>query len=206
MIICNYFYCYCYCYCVRNLILLLLLSINIIEEWMNMPEHITNCPAGLGYLTTVDQLLIKKDINVYAEYNNKSERYVIKNTTGQLMYYAIRKTECLNRILCQPSHVFNLKVYDSFHKVVISVHRPSSCTDYLFPCCTQPLEVCSPPDTVVGIIEQQWTLCLPMFIIKNTSGEPVFCVAGATCSRHTCNEIDFNVSESITRLFFLLLN
>lgn len=45
---------------------------------MNAPQQIPNCPPGLEYLTTVDQLLIKQQFEV--GWDNK---FVIKNAMGQ---------------------------------------------------------------------------------------------------------------------------
>lgn len=52
---------------------------------MNIPQGIPNCPPGLEYLTTIDQLLVKQKVELLEaitgfETNNK---YTIKNNLGQ---------------------------------------------------------------------------------------------------------------------------
>lgn len=52
---------------------------------MNIPQGIPNCPRGLEYLTSIDQLLIKQKIEFLEaitgfETNNK---FTIKNSLGQ---------------------------------------------------------------------------------------------------------------------------
>lgn len=52
---------------------------------MNIPLGIPNCPPGLEYLTSIDQLLVKQKVEVLEaltgfETNNK---FTIKNSLGQ---------------------------------------------------------------------------------------------------------------------------
>lgn len=56
-----------------------------IGGWMDMPNRIANCPFGLEYLASVDQLLVHQVIEMLEaltgyETNNK---YEIKNSFGQ---------------------------------------------------------------------------------------------------------------------------
>lgn len=55
------------------------------DGWMNTPQGIPNCPPGLEYLTTIDQLLVKQKVELLEaitgfETNNK---FTIKNNLGQ---------------------------------------------------------------------------------------------------------------------------
>lgn len=57
---------------------------------MNIPQGIPNCPAGLEYLTTIDQLLIKQKVELLEalvgfETNNK---FTIKNSLGQKVSFS----------------------------------------------------------------------------------------------------------------------
>lgn len=66
------------------------------DGWMNIPLGIPNCPPGLEYLTTIDQLLVKQKVELLEaiigfETNNK---FTIKNNLGQ------KVRDCLLRLSC----------------------------------------------------------------------------------------------------------
>lgn len=56
-----------------------------IDDWMAVPVCVPDCPRGLEYLCTLDQLLVKQKVSLTEaligfEANNK---YIIKNCLGQ---------------------------------------------------------------------------------------------------------------------------
>ncbi|KAF7667073.1 hypothetical protein LDENG_00079400 [Lucifuga dentata] len=131
---------------------------------------IPGCPPGLEYLTQVDQLLIKQKVELVEalvgfESNNK---YEIRNSMGQNVFYAVEENDCLSRQCCGPMRSFTIHVLDNFGQEVITVTRPLKCMSCFFPCCLQELEVQSPPDvdfeiltmdevSKIGKISKQWT-------------------------------------------------
>lgn len=53
--------------------------------WMNIPQGILNCPPGLEYLTTIDQLLIKQKVELLEAFTGfeTNNKFTIKNSLGQ---------------------------------------------------------------------------------------------------------------------------
>ncbi|KAA8580716.1 hypothetical protein FQN60_013674 [Etheostoma spectabile] len=75
------------------------------------PE-ITGCPPGLEYLTQVDQLLIKQKVELVEalvgfESNNK---YEVRNSMGQNVFYAVEENDCLSRQCCGPMRSFAIHI------------------------------------------------------------------------------------------------
>lgn len=52
---------------------------------MNIPLGIPNCPPGLEYLTTIDQLLVKQKVELLEAFTGfeTNNKFTIKNSLGQ---------------------------------------------------------------------------------------------------------------------------
>lgn len=68
------------------------------------------------------------------ESNNK---YEVRNSLGQNVFYAVEENDCLNRQCCGPLRPFTIHVLDNFGQEVITVTRPLKCMSCFFPCCLQ---------------------------------------------------------------------
>lgn len=55
---------------------------------MNIPQGIPNCPPGLEYLTTIDQLLVKQKVELLEAFTGfeTNNKFTIKNNLGQKVY------------------------------------------------------------------------------------------------------------------------
>jgi hypothetical protein len=55
------------------------------------------------------------------------------------------------------------------------------------------MEVSSPPGTVIGSIEQKWSILTPHFNIKNAAGDVVLKIEGPICTFSICGDVEFKV-------------
>jgi len=55
------------------------------------------------------------------------------------------------------------------------------------------MEVSSPPGTVVGSIQQEWSILTPQFSIKNAAGDTVLKIEGPICTFSICGDVEFKV-------------
>lgn len=164
---------------------------------MTIPQgRPANCPPGLEYLTTVDQLMVKQKVELLEalvgwETNNK---FTVKNTQGQKVFLAIEINDCCTRNCCGPLRPFEMKVLDNYKHEVIHFERPLACDSCWFPCCLQTLNVFSPPGALIGSIEQEWSLLTPQFNIKNGAGDVVLRIEGPMCRFAMCGaDVEFKV-------------
>ncbi|KAH8346001.1 hypothetical protein KR067_013402 [Drosophila pandora] len=164
-------------------------------DWMSIPSGIPNCPRGLEYLTTIDQLLVKQKVELLEAFTGfeTNNKFSIKNALGQKVYYAVEDNDCCTRNCCGPARPFDMKVFDNFQNEVIHMHRPLACSSCLFPCCLQSIEVSAPPGNVIGTIEQEWSICSPSFRILNHIGDTVLRIEGPFCTFSLCGDVEFNV-------------
>lgn len=71
---------------------------------MNVPLGIPNCPPGLEYLTTIDQLLVKQKVELLEAFTGfeTNNKFTIKNSLGQ----KVRLAELFSGITCQQFDFF----------------------------------------------------------------------------------------------------
>ncbi|XP_008587639.1 PREDICTED: phospholipid scramblase 1-like [Galeopterus variegatus] len=90
--------------------------------WMPTPPPPLNCPPGLEYLSQIDQVLIHQQIELLEvltgfETNNK---YEIKNSLGQRIFFAAEDTDCCTRNCCGPSRPFTMRIVDNTGREVVT--------------------------------------------------------------------------------------
>lgn len=91
--------------------------------WMTIPTGLSNCPPGLEYLSMIDGLLVHQKVELLEafvgfETNNK---YTIKNSVGQKVYYAVEDNDCCTRNCCGPMRPFDMKIMDNFRNEVTNI-------------------------------------------------------------------------------------
>ncbi|XP_048363063.1 phospholipid scramblase 1-like [Sphaerodactylus townsendi] len=166
--------------------------------WMPAPPPIPNCPPGLEYLSQIDQILIHQQLELLEVITGfeTANKYEIKNTLGQRVYFAAEENDFCTMNCCGPSRPFTLKIFDNLGQPVIEVTRPLRCSCCCCPCCLQELEVYAPLGTPVGYVKQLWDPCLPKFTIQNESREDIFKIIGPCIVCSCCEDINFEVKSA----------
>ncbi|KAF5289905.1 hypothetical protein FQR65_LT11716 [Abscondita terminalis] len=158
--------------------------------------HPTNCPPGLEYLQTIDQLLVHQKVELLEMFTGfeTQNKYSIKNSLGQKVFYAGENSDCCTRNCCGPLRSFEMRIYDNYKNHVMSFQRPFACMSCWCPCCLQSMEISSPPGTIIGSIEQKWSIIFPIFNVKNANGDVIFRIEGPFCTLSCCgSDVDFNI-------------
>lgn len=138
----------------------------VTTQWVPMPAQIPGVPAGLEYLTQLDQILIKQTTELFElftgfETNNK---YKIKNSMSQTAYVAGEKSGCCAKLWCGKSRAFEMKIKDNSNREVINIKRPLRCDSCFVPCFLQSVVVTSPiTGETLGFVKQKWHPCLPSY-------------------------------------------
>ncbi|CAB3377825.1 Hypothetical predicted protein [Cloeon dipterum] len=165
------------------------------ENWMQAPQGPANCPPGLEYLTMIDQLLVHQKVELLEAMTGfeTANKFSIKNSMGQKIYSAKESSGCLVRNCCGTNRPFDMKIYDNFGNMVIHLHRPFACQSCCCPCWLQSMEVTAPPGTLVGTVEQDWSIWTPHFSIKDAAGNVVLKIKGPFCTYSLCGDVEFKV-------------
>lgn len=164
------------------------------------PQPPPGCPPGLQYLAMVDQLLVKQKVELLEAFTGfeTANKYKVFNSLGQQVYIAKEDTDCCTRQVCGPSRPFQINICDGQGQEVINLDRPLRCQSCCFPCCLQEMEVTSPPGTLIGSVEQQWSILYPRFLIKDETGQTVLRIEGPLCPCSCCGDVEFKVVSATT--------
>ncbi|XP_039707517.1 phospholipid scramblase 1-like isoform X1 [Pteropus medius] len=164
---------------------------------MPAPPPPSDCPPGLEYLSQIDQILIHQQVELLEvligfETNNK---YEIKNSLGQRIYFAAEDTDCCTRNCCGASRPFTMRILDNMGREVMTLERPLRCTSCCCPCCLQEIEIHAPPGVPIGYVTQNWHPCLPKFTVQNERREDVLKIVGPCVVCSCCADIDFEIKS-----------
>ncbi|XP_072036851.1 phospholipid scramblase 1-like [Amphiura filiformis] len=150
-----------------------------------------SCPPGLEYLTQLDQLIVHQQLElmeVITGFDFKN-RYQIKNSLGQQVYFAYEESTFCCRCWCQSHREFSMTVTDNTGLEVIRMHRPwkycssagSCCCADAADCCSDEITVESPPGQVIAKIRHAGSKWLPHLEVKDATDQVVFHIWGPSC-------------------------
>ncbi|XP_023323277.1 phospholipid scramblase 2 [Eurytemora carolleeae] len=178
----------------------------------------TMVPPGLQYLASLDQLLVKQTVEMFEAFTGfeTNNKYKIQNSLGQKIFMAKEDTDCCTRQMCGPARPFEMNICDLTGTEVIHLYRPLACQTCCFPCCLQTLEVHSPPGTIIGTVEQEWSILHPRFVVKDESGEAILRIEGPCWTCSCFGDVEFkvlsathgtevNILENLRKLFQILI-
>ncbi|KAL1437202.1 hypothetical protein MTO96_049184 [Rhipicephalus appendiculatus] len=119
------------------------MSTTVITEPPLTPSAPSICPPGLEYLTTVDQLVIQQQSDIFQNFvgYEKYNKYVAKNVLGQFVYLFAEDSGCCKRWFCCTRRCFEMKVMDYRNVEVMRFVRPLRCDYCCAFCCLQYIEV-----------------------------------------------------------------
>ncbi|KAG8511412.1 Phospholipid scramblase family member 5, partial [Galemys pyrenaicus] len=101
-----------------------------------------------------------------------SNKYEIKNSLGQRIYFAVEESICFNRTFCSTLRSCTLKITDNLGRE---------------------LEIQAPPGTTVGYVAQKWDPFLPKFTIQNANKEDILKIVGPCATCGCFGDVDFEV-------------
>ncbi|KAH9394249.1 Phospholipid scramblase 1 [Tyrophagus putrescentiae] len=154
-----------------------------------------NVPPGLEYLTMIDQLLVKQKVELLEAFTGfeTNNKYSIKNSMGQHVYYAVEENDFCTRNCLGASRPFEMIIMDNSRNEIMRIHRPFRFDSCCCPCFLQEIEVYSVNGQLLGSVSQDWSIFCPKFTIKDASGESVLKVEGPFCTYSICGDVEFQV-------------
>ncbi|XP_053315479.1 phospholipid scramblase family member 5-like [Spea bombifrons] len=170
-------------------------------SWKSSPPEKKNpeprflVPPGLEHLSKINQVIIHQQVELLGVFlgTEKSNKYEVKDSFGQKLYFAVEENLYLNKNLCGPMRPFTIRICNNRGHNVITVIRPLRCISCCFPCYLQELEVQAPPGTTAGFIVQKWDPLLPKFTIQNENKEDVLKIIGPYVTFSCLGDIHFEV-------------
>ncbi|KAM5332442.1 phospholipid scramblase 2-like [Glossophaga mutica] len=165
--------------------------------WMPAPPPLLDCPPGLEYLTEIDKIQIHQQIDllevtINIEANNK---YEIKNSLGQRIYFAVEDTDCCTRNYCSCYRPSTMRILDFMSREVITLERPLRCTNCFCLCCLPEIKIYSPPGTLIGYVIQARNPYLPKVTIQNEDKKDILRIIGPCCARRCFEDVVFEIKS-----------
>ncbi|XP_055304795.1 phospholipid scramblase 1-like isoform X2 [Sitodiplosis mosellana] len=166
------------------------------SDWLDIPSEPLNCPPGLEYLASVDQLLFNQKVEFFAGFE-KNVKFDIKNASGQIVYWAAEGNDVFTRCCCGSNRPFDMKVLDGYKREVMHLQRPCTCSGFCGPHFPELLEVSAPPGQLIGKIEED--LSYPQFLIKNPVDDTILRIEGPLCAYPNGSNVEFQDSMFFER-------
>ncbi|XP_070095216.1 phospholipid scramblase family member 5 isoform X3 [Equus caballus] len=115
-------------------------------------------PPGLEYLSQLDLIIIHQQVELLGMIlgTETSNKYEIKNSLGQRLYFAVEESICFNRTFCSTLRACTLKVTDNAGREVMTVNRPLRCNSCWCPCSLQEVKTINEKLTI-GKISKYWS-------------------------------------------------
>ncbi|XP_054768686.2 phospholipid scramblase 2-like [Lytechinus pictus] len=173
-------------------------------QLMPAPQAIPGCPPGLEYMVQLDQLLVHQQIELAEMITNINfeNKYMIKNSMGQQVYFAREQSDACMRICCGPARGFEMSITDNMGQEVIHISRIFKCCAGCCWCaasgnfCSFFVEVQSPPGTIIGYIRQTRSFASPHFDVQDADNQTQLKIRGHWCRCQTIcctSDIEFKI-------------
>ena len=128
-----------------------------------------------------------KTMEMLTDWESKN-KYDISDGAGQELFKATENSDTLERQCFGAYRAFEMMIEDLQGNVHMCLTRP-------FDCCSQQMEVCSPPGNPIGSINQEWTMITPRYTVKDQGGNVAFIIEGPNefCICGCGNDVEFIV-------------
>lgn len=157
----------------------------------------SHCPPELESLESIDQLQVKSKVELLRTFagNVKRNKYTIKNSLGQKVYWAVENPGLLD-----------MKITDTNRTTVVTLRAPWTRIGWGLQCCLQAVKVDAPPGNMIGSVKEVWWMLKPRFAINNEYGETNLRIEGTQyCTECFCSDTEFTVVASFMFTFVFIL-
>jgi len=172
--------------------------------YMPRPLALPGVPAGLEYLTQIDQILVHQQVHLLEaitgwEVRNK---YQVKNSVGQQVYFATEESGICMRQCCANGRGFIMHITDNMGQEVMRVTREFKCCAGCCwcasaSCCAWVVTIEAPVGTVIGSVRQKGSYWIPKYDVMDGDGQKIFDIKGPCCiCQFICcpDDLDFNIT------------
>ncbi|KAK3098490.1 hypothetical protein FSP39_020006 [Pinctada imbricata] len=154
---------------------------------MAHPGAISGCPPGLEYLTQIDQLIVRQQVDLLEVVVNweVANRYSIQNSLGQQAYFAQEESDMCQRQCCKQNRGFIMHITDNNGQEVMRCIREFKCCVGCCWCadgsCGWEMSVESPPGNIIGYVRQQTSKWKPHIGVYDANHQMIFRLWGPCC-------------------------
>jgi len=159
------------------------------KDGMPMNNMNNQVASGLDILARTDRLIVRQKVDLLEAFTGWQEnnRYVIRNSAGQQIFYAFESTDNCMRMCCGSSRGFTINVVDNLNQAVLRFSREFKCGAGCCWCAgicdfaTHSVTVETPAGEVLGFIRQQTSLYKPYYDLLDSASNKVLQIEGPYC-------------------------
>ncbi|GAB1602208.1 phospholipid scramblase 1-like [Argonauta hians] len=158
------------------------------NQWMIQPSMINNCPPGLEYLTTIDQIFLKQQVEILEVVTDFqcANKFIMLNSVGQKIYFAGEESNICARQCCKGKRGFIMHIIDNMGQEVMRVNREfkfcaGCCWFADSDVCAFDLTVEAPVGQVIGKVRQTCSFYGPKYSVTTVDDDVLFRIIGPTC-------------------------
>ncbi|XP_071146835.1 phospholipid scramblase 1-like [Mytilus galloprovincialis] len=170
------------------------------QQWMPAVGASAGCPSGLEYLTQIDSVIIKQQVDLIEAFVGweQANKYQITNNQNQQIYFAAEESSMLQRQCCGPSRGFTIHITDNMNQEVLRLVRDFKmfagccwCATGSCNCCAHEVRVEAPIGHVIGYVRQEQSCWAPRFTIKDADHNDILKINGPCCvlSMPCCEDV-----------------
>ncbi|ELT93599.1 hypothetical protein CAPTEDRAFT_180693 [Capitella teleta] len=173
---------------------------------MERPSVAAGCPPGLEYLTQIDQLVVKQQVEIMELITSWecANKYRVMNSVGQQVYFAQEESETCMRQCCGPSRSFIIHITDNAGREVLRLKRDFKCCAMGLcwcagmSCCSHEVVVESPVGQIIGYVRHSASAWRPKFTLYTGDEQEIGHIKGplCICKGPCCGDIDFPVMSN----------
>ncbi|ELT90416.1 hypothetical protein CAPTEDRAFT_193500 [Capitella teleta] len=170
---------------------------------MARPTVAAGCPPGLEYLSMIDQLVVKQQVDIMELITSWecANKYRVFNSVGQQVYFAQEESNMCMRQCCGPNRAFTIHITDNSGKEVLRLRREYKfCACGLCWCagingCSHEVVVEAPVGQVIGYVRHRSSAWKPKFTLYTADEQEIGHIEGpcCVCNCICCGDINFPV-------------
>lgn len=158
------------------------------DGWTSTTANHMVPPSGLDFLRGVTDLYIQQTVELIdlVAYIESENRFEVKVPQGETLYIAAESSSTTQRMCCASNRGFEMRLFDHSRQEAIRLTRKLACSSWMCGCCLQELAVYSDRHVHTGSVIQEWSISLPLFQLKNSSGDVIYRLRGPASAATCC--------------------
>jgi len=169
--------------------------------WMDRPTISGECPPGLEYLTQIDQLVVKQQVELLEVITGfeTENKYRVFNSLGQQVYFASEESGCCSRQCCDGDRGFTMHITDNNNEEVMKIVREFKCCAdscgwcACVDCCACDIRVYDRQSNILGYVRQSQSAWKPKYEIRTPEQDVIGKITGPCCTCSCGGDVPFPV-------------
>ncbi|XP_075720219.1 phospholipid scramblase family member 5-like [Rhinoderma darwinii] len=164
-------------------------TLTVVEE---LEEPVS---SELQILETAQQFCITSKVKPQGLSCQSKRLYIISSRRAKQLLVAIEDSSCLCYQLCGPARSCCLRLCDQSREEVLRFCRPYRVDVCCLFCCLMVIKVFSSCNTLLGFVQQRWSLLSPSLSVHDSEGKRTMDIQGPWSAARCHSDQEFQVTS-----------